>query len=171
VVAAVLGAHAFEYRRASAQLERIEAALETAVDPTAPLASVTVWSSRTQGACVAEALPSVGVPSLKWFGLVRVIASGGLGSRLMETSLVDSRLGRHDPYPLLVELVTPDEPVPALARQYRSVLFFGCARDIRSVAETLPRSYHVVAEGAGFAVLTRDAAPGDVDGLVPVTRR
>jgi hypothetical protein len=121
----------------------------------APTICLTIWASRYQGSCAAESISSIDAPSLKWFGLQRLLATGGLGSRLMETSLVHSHLGRRGAYELLAERVDPSKRLMRIASRYRAVELFGCPQDIHRAVLQLPSGFRLAAEGTGFAILTR----------------
>src|SRR5207248_1252184 len=88
-VALLLLGHALEYARASRALAAVEQASEAALPPAATVLSIAVHQPPLPAACEPSASgPSLGVPTLRWFGLYRLLSGGGGRVNIFTTSPV-----------------------------------------------------------------------------------
>src|SRR5207249_4755789 len=100
----------------------------------------------------------VGVPSLRWFGLYRLLETGALRTNIVETSLLRPRSDATQVLDLTVLLldraqVKAQSPLgPQFAPLYPFVEVFGCRSDISVVKAALVPQYEEVVRGVGYAI-------------------
>lgn len=156
VVLATLALHGVAWMSLDPPLQRAFDALRSTVPPNATVATVAVAAD---GGCSPGLGPSIGIPALKWFDVLRMLPLHQVRAELQETSAVALRFDP-DTGPRLATFstsastaaVTIDASAP---NAYVEV--FACAADVASVSQALAPLYRPVAVGNGYAVLRRVA--------------
>jgi hypothetical protein len=159
LVAAVIGLHAVEF---TAVADRVNP-LDTATDAFVPAGSrVLELAVASRHGCTPASGVTIGVPTLKWFGVDHVLETGGAAVvALDETSIVHARA---DAGPPALTTLTPTSAAEATdlavtaAPDTGSVLLVACADDLDAVTHGVASVYAPVARGDGFALLSRRAA-------------
>jgi hypothetical protein len=148
----VLGLHLVELVSVQPQLR--QAADATRLIPAgSPVTTVAIPAA---GGCGAGPGPTIGVPSLRWFDVHRLLANGDLRAGLQETSGIQLRF---DPVraPGLTVLVVPaadaGQAVTATADPPPWIEIFACPRDLATARNVLGPAYRTVADGDRFAIL------------------
>jgi hypothetical protein len=154
VMLVALGLHGIALVSLDAPLQRAFDAIDTAVPADAAVTTVAVPAD---GGCRPGLGPSIGIPALKWFDVVRMTAWHQVRADLQETSAVVLRFDpRSEP-----GLTTLSVAAPAAAEAVRAtapaayVEVFGCPADVSTVGGTLAPEYRPVVSGDGYAVLRR----------------
>lgn len=163
-----LALHTIEYRQASAHLKQIHDATSRAVPAGRPTFNFVVWESTTTP-CRDGPRLSFGVPALRWFDQERYLESGGVRSRIAETSLVRYKERRYPTVEHWSHTVRPKhvEGLFTIQTTWRSspvVVAFGCEEEIASVRSLLEERFALVEAGRWFAVFRGP----DVAGEFPV---
>ncbi len=166
VVLLILSYHLVEYRSAGTALSEIQQSTAAVLPPGAAVLSLTVNSGATHAPCAAGAdVFSVGAPTLKWFGLERLLGSGAaLGANVMPTSLVHAKIGAQPVPNLTVVEMSPGQIRAAgplgleMAGLYPYIEVFGCPQDLDTVRAAFTPQYETVAGGRYYAVLGRPPA-------------
>jgi hypothetical protein len=167
VVLLILSYHLVEYQSAGAALREIKQSTAAALPPGAAVLSLTVNGGATRGTCAASAdVFSVGAPTLKWFGLERLLGAGAtLSANVMPTSLVHAKIGAQPVPDLTVVEMSPDQIRAAgplglqSAGLYPYVEVFGCPQDIDTARAAFTPQYETVASRRYYAGLGRRPTP------------
>jgi hypothetical protein len=155
LVAAVVGLHVVEYRAAAPRIAQVDAVADAAVPAGSRVLALAVPS---HAGCTPAFGPSIGVPTLKWFGVDHLLETGGTLVALDETSIVHAR---PDAGPPQLTALTPATPAEAAASAlsadpaYPSVLVVACPADVDAVVDGLAPAYGTAARGPWSAVLSR----------------
>jgi hypothetical protein len=155
LVVATLGLHVVEYRAAAPQIARIDAMTDAAIPAGSRMLELAVTS---HAGCTPAFGPSVGVPTLKWFGVDHLLETGDALVALDETSIVHARPDAGPPQLTALTPATPAEAVAAALSAdpaYPSVLVVGCPADVDAVVDGLAPTYGTAARGPASAVLSR----------------
>jgi hypothetical protein len=163
VVLLILGYHLVEYRSAGTALSEIKQSTAAVLPPGAAVLSLTVNSGATHAPCAAGAdVFSVGAPTLKWFGLERLLGSGAaLSANVMPTSLVHAKIGAQAVPNLTVVEMSPGQIRAAgplgleMVGLYPYIEVFGCPQDLDTARAAFTPQYETVAAGRYYAVLGR----------------
>ena len=155
----VIGLHTVEYVAVGHRIAAQDHAVDAAIPPGQPMLSLSIAS---RYGCAPASGPSVGVPTLKWFGVDEPMEHGRARVNVDETSLVHSA----STAPPSVQVLTPTTAeVPAtvapLAGQYPFVLVVACPSDLDAAARDLAPVYQPVSAGEGFLLLRNDQEPAD----------
>ncbi len=150
VVAVTLTLHGVALVSAEAPLQRAFDAIDTTIPDNAAVATLAVPAD---GGCGPQPGPSIGIPSLKWFDVYRMLAHHEVRADLQETSGVALRF---DPTrgPGLTALSAAASQartaIDATSATYVEV--FACPVDLAHVTATLAPRYARVVSGEGFAI-------------------
>jgi hypothetical protein len=159
VVAAGLAVHALQFDRAGRELWRINAATGRAIPAGSRVLSISLFHNDLRSTCNPEPGFTIGDEVLRWFGVVRMLESGGTRLNLMETSFVRKEFSGTTPHDLwAMSLRAPEvagmlRASPGLSRSYPIVELLGCDAEIRAAAAGLGPDYVPVTSGPWFAVL------------------
>jgi hypothetical protein len=157
LVTAVVGLHAVEYTAVARRIAQVDAATDALVPPGSRVLELAIAS---RDGCTPASGVTIGVPTLKWFGVDHVLETGGAVVALDETSIVHAR---PDAGPPDLTALTPTSAAEATtaaltaAPAASSVLLVACAPDLDAVTGGLASAYAPVARGEGFALLSRRA--------------
>jgi hypothetical protein len=153
VVAATLTLHAIALVALDAPLQRAYDAMDATIPANAAVATLAVPAD---GGCGPQLGPSIGVPSLKWFDVYRMLAHHEVRADLQETSGVTMRF---DPTggPGLAALSAGASAARAAieATSATYVEVFACPADLVGVAGALAPAYAQVVSGEGFAIFRK----------------
>jgi hypothetical protein len=155
LVAAVVGLHAVEYSAVARRIAEVDAATDAFVPAGSRVLQLAVAS---RDGCAPQPGVTIGVPTLKWFGVDHVLETGGAVVALDETSIVHVR---PDAGPPALTALTPTSAAEATnmvrtaSPPASSVLLVACADDLDTATRALVATYAPVARGDGFALLTR----------------
>jgi hypothetical protein len=155
LVVAALGLHVVEYRAAAPRIGQIDAMADAAIPAGSRVLELAVPS---HAGCTPAFGPSVGVPTLKWFGVDHLLETGGTLVALDETSIVHARPDAGPPQLTALTPATPAEAVAAALSAdpaYPSVLVVGCPADVDGVVDGLAPTYGTAARAPASAVLSR----------------
>ena len=150
VVAATLALHAIALVSLDEPLRRAYDAMDATIPDNAAVATLAVPAD---GGCGPRLGPSIGIPSLKWFDVDRMLAHHEVRADLQETSGVTMRF---DPTgsPGLTALSTgvsgARAAIEATSATYVEV--FACPADLVGVTGALAPRYAQVVSGEGFAI-------------------
>jgi hypothetical protein len=153
VVAVSLLLHGLALVSLDVPLGRVSDAMDATVPGDVAVATLAVPSS---GGCGPQPGPSIGIPSLKWFDVHRMLAHHEVRADLQETSGVTLRF---DPMisPGLTTLSTAASAargaVQATPATYVEV--FACPGDLARVTGALAPEFVQLVSGDGFAILRR----------------
>lgn len=162
----VIGVHTVEYVAAGHRIAAQDHAVDAAIPPGRPMLSLSIAS---RYGCGPAAGPSVGVPTLKWFGVDEPMENGHGRVNVDETSLVHSTSAA----PPTVRVLTPSTAelaatVAPLTGQYPFVMVAACPSDLNIAARDLAPAYHPISEGIGFLLLARAAPSSGPSGIGPL---
>ena len=150
VVAVTLALHGVALLSSNAPLRRAFDAIDTTIPADAAVATLAVPAD---GGCGPQLGPSIGIASLKWFDVYRMLAHHEVRADLQETSGVALRF---DPLggPGLTTLTTGASAArPAVDATHATyVEVFACPADLARVTSALAPRYASVVSGDGFAV-------------------
>jgi hypothetical protein len=155
IVLVVLGLHLVEYVAVGQAMRRIDVATETSIPANEPVLSMAI---AVKGGCVPGAGPSIGVPTLKWFGVDRNLEVGQLRVNFDQTSFVYSKFDQKT-HPGLT--VLDSVPAQFLAQvlpsssTYRYIEIFACQADLQTAKQNLAPQYSAINEGEGFAIFRK----------------
>jgi hypothetical protein len=153
VVSVSLVLHGLALVSLNAPLQRAFDAIDATVPDNAAVATLAVPSD---GGCGPQLGPSIGIPSLKWFDVDRMLARHEVRADLQETSGVALRF---DPTrgPGLTPLSTAASAARATidATPATYVEIFACPADLAHVRTALTPQYAQLVSGDGFAVFQR----------------
>ena len=153
VVAVSLVLHGLALASLDAPLQRVSNAIDATVADDAAVATLAVPSD---GGCGSQLGPSIGIPSLKWFDVDRMLARHEVRANLQETSGVALRF---DPTtsPGLTSLSTAASAARAAigATPAAYVEVFACPADLAAVTSALTPQYAQLVSGDGFAIFRR----------------
>jgi hypothetical protein len=163
VVLLILSYHLVEYRSAGNALREIQQSTAAVLPPDAAVLSLTVNGGAIHAPCAASAdLFSVGAPTLKWFGLERLLGAGAAaGANVMPTSLVHAKIGAQPVPNLTVVEMSPGQIRAAgplgleVAGLYPYIEVFGCPQDLDTARAAFTPQYGTVAGGRYYTVLSR----------------
>jgi hypothetical protein len=161
VVVATLVAHAVTWVSLDVPLTRVADALSAVPGGT----SVTTIAIPGDGGCQPRFGPSIGIPSLKWFDVVRKLRLHDVRAELQETSIVRIRFDPRVEPGLRALTMSAADSVANLgvgATEYAEV--FGCAADLAAVGRGVASRYRAEASGDGYLVLRRIDDLAAVDG-------
>jgi hypothetical protein len=153
VVAATLALHGIALLSLDEPLQRAYDAMDATIPDNAAVATLAVPAD---GGCGSQLGPSIGVPSLKWFDVYRMLAHHEVRADLQETSGVAMRF---DPTTgpgltsLSVGVSEARAAVDATPATYVEV--FACPADLVRVAATFGPRYDRVVSGEDFAIFQR----------------
>jgi hypothetical protein len=134
----------------NAQLQRAFDAIDATVPGNAAVATLAVPAD---GGCGPQLGPSIGIASLKWFDVYRMLAHHELRADLQETSgvalLFDPARGQG-----LTALTTAASAAPSAvdAKRAAYVEVFACPVDLARVTTSLAAGYAPVVSGDGFTI-------------------
>jgi hypothetical protein len=152
VVSVSLVLHGLALISLDAPLQRVFDAIDTVPDNVA----VATLAVPSDGGCRPQAGPSIGIPSLKWFDVNRMLARHEVRADLQETSGVALRF---DPTsgPGLTSLSTAaSEALAAIdATSATYVEVFACPVDLVGVTNALAPQYAPLVSGDSFAIFQR----------------
>jgi hypothetical protein len=153
LVVGVLGLHAVEYVDVGRRIARVDAATDAAVPAGSPLLYLTVPSRH---GCEDTSGVTVGVPTLKWFGVDHAIETGQEKVNVDETSIVRAREPMTGGMTVLARspAEVPGAVLPSAA-DHPYVQAVACPADLAGVEQVLAPAYTPVAEGDGYAILRR----------------
>jgi len=150
IVATALTLHGVALVSLDAPLQRAFDAIDATIPDNAAVATLAVPAD---GGCGPQLGPSIGIPSLKWFDVHRMLARHEVRADLQETSGV---VLRFDPTagPGLTSLSTSTSAARAAidATPATYVEAFACPADLVHVTGTLAPRYTQVVSGEGFAI-------------------
>jgi hypothetical protein len=160
VVSVSLLLHGLALVSLNAPLQRVSDAIDATVPDDVAVATLAVPAD---GGCGRQVGPSIGIPSLKWFDVNRMLARDEVRADLQETSGVALRF---DPTrgpgmtPLSTAASAARAAIDATPATYVEV--FACAADLAYVAGTLTSKdmtpqYTQLVSGDGFAVFRRSS--------------
>jgi hypothetical protein len=159
LVVAVLGLHLVEYRAVAPRIDQLDAATDAFVGSGSRVLQLAIPS---HSGCTPAFGLSVGVPTLKWFGVDHVLetdpADEPAAVELDETSIVHRRSAADAP---VLTALTPDTPAQAVAMalatagQHSDVLVVACPDDLAATGDGLAPAYAPVASGDGFVLFSR----------------
>ena len=150
VVAATLALHGIALLSSNAQLQRAFDAVDATVPADAAVATLAVPAD---GGCAPGAGPSIGIASLKWFDVYRMLVHDEVRADLQETSgvtlLFDPARG-----PGLTAVTAAASAAQAAVGANRAayVEVFACSADLIRVTSALAPRYAPVASGDGFTI-------------------
>jgi hypothetical protein len=156
LVLATLALHGVAWVSLDAPLQRAADALRSTVPPNATVATVAIPAD---GGCGAGLGPSIGIPALKWFDVLRMLPLHQVRAELQETSMVALRFDP-DTGPRLATFSTSAAAAADTIRTSAPnayVEVFACTADAAFVSRALAPLYQPVAVGDGYAVLRRVA--------------
>jgi hypothetical protein len=150
VVAATLTLHGIALVSLNVPLQRAYDAVDATIPDNAAVATLAVPAN---GGCSPQLGPSIGIPSLKWFDVYRMLDHHEVRAVLQETSGVAMRF---DPTsgPGLTALSTGASEARAVIEATSStyVEVFACPADLVGVTGALAPRYAPVVSGEGFAI-------------------
>jgi hypothetical protein len=150
VVAATLTLHGIALVSLNAPLQQAYDAMDAAIPDNAAVATLAVPAD---GGCGPQRGPSIGIPSLKWFDVYRMVAHHEVRADLQETSAVALRYDPTTSAGLTALSTGVSEARPAIeATSATYVEVFACPADLVEVAGALAPRYAPVASGEGFAI-------------------
>jgi hypothetical protein len=150
VVAATLALHGIALVSLNVPLQRAYDAMDTTIPDNAAIATLAVPAD---GGCGPQRGPSIGIPSLRWFDVYRMLAHHEVRADLQETSGLTMRF---DPTgdPGLTALSTgvsgARAAIEATSATYVEV--FACPAELVGVTGGLAPRYAPVVSGQGFAI-------------------
>jgi hypothetical protein len=160
-VVLILSFHYIEDRRVSGRSAHIDALIDATVPPDEPVLSLVLFDGPLNGGCDSRfSGPSIGAPTLRWFGLFQLMDNGRFDIDLLETSIV-SRTREVGPRPdLFVAVRTPREfrggnDLKPESGNFAFVEASGCADDLALIRDRYADTYDVVAATEGFEILRR----------------
>jgi hypothetical protein len=154
LVAVVLGLHLVEYSAVGQRIGRVDAATNASIPVGAAILHLAIPSRH---GCTPASGLTIGVPTLKWFGVDYVLETGQARVNFDETSFVHSRdnLG----YPGLTVLAPAASEVPAAvlpaASTYPYVQALACPDDLAAIEQSLAPVYAPISRGEGFTIFRR----------------
>jgi hypothetical protein len=155
VVSVSLALHGLVLVSLDAPLQRVFDGIDSTVPDNVAVATLAVPSD---GGCGPQAGPSIGIPSLKWFDVYRMLGRHEVRADLQETSGVALRF---DPTsgpgltPLSSAASAARATVDATPAAYVEV--FACPVDLGRVTSTLVPQYALLVSGDGFAIFQRSS--------------
>jgi hypothetical protein len=153
LVVAVLGLHVAEYTDVGPRIGRVDAATDASVPDGAPVLYIAIPSRH---GCAPSSGPSIGVPTLKWFGTDYALDNDQPRVNIDETSFVDARDAGH---PGMTVLARPAAEVPAtvlpVAPAYPYLQAVGCPADLTTIEHSLAPAYSRMTRGEGYSIFRR----------------
>ena len=161
-VVLILSLHYMEDRRVSGQSADIDALADATIPRNEPVLSLVLFDGPLDGGCDDARFsgPSIGAPTLRWFGLYRLMDTARFDVDLLETSIV-SRTRAIGPQPdLSVRTRTTREfrggdDLKKESEHFTFIEAFGCADGLALVRDRYADTYDVVAATEGFEILRR----------------
>lgn len=152
-VAISLVLHGIALVSLDAPLGRAFDAMDATVPDKVAVATLAVPAS---GGCGPEPGPSIGIPSLKWFDVQRMLAHHEVRADLQETSGVTLRFDPTRSSGLTTLTTAASAARAAIAATPATyVEVFACPVDLARVTEALAPEFVQVASGDGFTILRR----------------
>jgi hypothetical protein len=150
VVAATLTLHAIALVSSDTPLQRAYAAMDATIPDNAAVATLAVPAD---GGCGPQRGPSIGIPSLKWFDVYRMLAHHEVRADLQETSGVALRYDPATSEGLTALSTGVSEARAAIETTSATyVEVFACPADLLGVTGALAARYAQVVSGEGFAI-------------------
>ncbi len=151
VVAVTLTLHGIALASAEAPLRRAFDAIDTTIPDNVAVAALAVPAD---GGCGPQLGPSIGIPSLKWFDVYRMLEHGEVRADLQETSGVVLRFDPTSGPGLTALSAAASQARTAIdATPATYVEVFACPADLLRVTDALAPRFAPVVSGEGFVIL------------------